>query len=184
MPAIPSNAVCVIPKKAPTNWCFSTSPRRRTGATSSRKWCSALPTHQHSVHGRRRTAIGRRHSGNSARRRRQGFAEHSAVENPQLVREAAERFGSQCIVVAIDARRENGGGAKVYTHGGRNRTELDAVEWAKHVAELGAGEILLTSMDADGTKKRLRPGPDAPGCDVRADSGHRLRRRRKSGTSL
>ena len=79
-----------------------------------------------------------------------------AVEDPLLVRESAERFGSQCIVVAIDARRENaqsGHAAKVYTHGGRNRTELDVVEWAKRVAELGAGEILLTSMDADGTKK-------------------------------
>ena len=75
----------------------------------------------------------------------------SAIENPQLVRESAERFGSQCIVVAIDARRE-AASAKVYTHGGRNRTELDAVEWARQVAGLGAGEILLTSMDADGTK--------------------------------
>ena len=75
-----------------------------------------------------------------------------AVENPDLVREAAERFGSQCIVVAIDARRENGG-AKVYTHGGRTRTDLDAVEWGQRVAALGAGEILLTSMDSDGTKK-------------------------------
>ena len=79
-----------------------------------------------------------------------------AVENPDLVREAAERFGSQCIVVAIDARREgdkDSNTAKVYTHGGRTRTELDTVEWAGRVAELGAGEILLTSMDADGTKK-------------------------------
>jgi cyclase len=75
-----------------------------------------------------------------------------AVEYPELVREAAERFGSQCIVVAIDARRENGR-AKVYTHGGRTRTELDAVEWGQRVAALGAGEILLTSMDSDGTKK-------------------------------
>ena len=75
----------------------------------------------------------------------------SAIENPQLVQESAQRFGSQCIVVAIDARRENRS-AKVYTHGGRNRTELDAVEWAQKVASLGAGEILLTSMDADGTK--------------------------------
>jgi imidazole glycerol-phosphate synthase subunit HisF len=74
-----------------------------------------------------------------------------AVENPALIRDAAERFGSQCIVVAIDARRENGG-ARVYTHGGRTRTELNPVEWAIRAAELGAGEILLTSMDADGTK--------------------------------
>jgi len=75
----------------------------------------------------------------------------SAVEDPHIVQKAAERFGSQCIVVAIDARRENGG-AKVYTHGGRVRTNRDAVEWAGIVAEFGAGEILLTSMDADGTK--------------------------------
>jgi len=75
-----------------------------------------------------------------------------AVENPELIRESAERFGSQCIVVAIDARRENGR-AKVFTHGGRTRTELDAVEWGQRVASLGAGEILLTSMDSDGTKK-------------------------------
>src|ERR1043165_7635519 len=76
----------------------------------------------------------------------------SAVSDPSLVPKAAERFGSQCIVVAIDARRENGG-AKVYTHGGRERTSLDAVEWGQRVAALGAGEILLTSMDSDGTKK-------------------------------
>jgi imidazole glycerol-phosphate synthase subunit HisF len=78
-----------------------------------------------------------------------------AVENPNLVRDSAERFGSQCIVVAIDARREGAqnNSAKVYTHGGRNRTDLDTVEWAQRVAELGAGEILLTSMDNDGTKK-------------------------------
>jgi cyclase len=76
----------------------------------------------------------------------------SAVEEPELIRESAERFGSQCIVVAIDARRQPSGGASVYTHGGRHRIDLDAVEWAKRVAELGAGEILLTSMDRDGTK--------------------------------
>src|SRR4030095_9423309 len=75
----------------------------------------------------------------------------SAVNDPSLVQKGAERFGSQCIVVAIDARRENGG-AKVYTHGGRERTERDVVEWARTVADLGAGEILLTSMDSDGTK--------------------------------
>jgi cyclase len=75
----------------------------------------------------------------------------SAIENPDLVRESAERFGSQCIVVAIDAKR-SGTSAHVYTHGGRNRTNLDAVEWSQRVASLGAGEILLTSMDTDGTK--------------------------------
>jgi cyclase len=75
----------------------------------------------------------------------------SASDEPGLVSKAAERFGSQCIVVAIDARREDDK-ARVYTHGGRVRTDRDAVEWAKTVADLGAGEILLTSMDSDGTR--------------------------------
>jgi cyclase len=77
----------------------------------------------------------------------------SAIQRPDLVREGAERFGSQCIVVAIDARRRPEGGWTVYTHGGRNPTDLEAVAWARRVEELGAGEILLTSMDADGTKE-------------------------------
>ena len=77
----------------------------------------------------------------------------AAVKNPELVYEGAKRFGSQCIVVAIDAkRRADGQGWEVYTHGGRKATGMDAVEWAKRVEELGAGEILLTSMDRDGTK--------------------------------
>jgi imidazole glycerol-phosphate synthase subunit HisF len=81
----------------------------------------------------------------------------SAVQNPQLVADASGRFGSQCIVVAVDARRRQADdpaqGWEVYTHGGRTPTGLDAVEWARRVAELGAGEILLTSMDRDGTKQ-------------------------------
>jgi cyclase len=76
----------------------------------------------------------------------------AAVKNPQLIYESAKRFGSQCIVVAIDAKRFERGW-EVYIHGGRTPTGLDAVEWAKRVESLGAGEILLTSMDADGTKK-------------------------------
>lgn len=77
----------------------------------------------------------------------------SAVLDPELVRRASERFGNQCIVVAVDAkRREDGSGWEVYTHGGRKPTGRDAVEWAREVQALGAGEILLTSMDADGTK--------------------------------
>ena len=79
----------------------------------------------------------------------------AALERPVLVREAAERFGSQCIVVAIDARREGRGTLQrwgVYTHGGRRPAGRDAVRWAREVVELGAGEILLTSMDCDGTK--------------------------------
>lgn len=76
----------------------------------------------------------------------------AAIHNPQLVAQGANAFGSQCIVVAIDAKRRQGGGWTVFTHGGRNPTSLDAIEWAREVTRLGAGEILLTSMDADGTK--------------------------------
>ncbi|MEN3000912.1 MAG: imidazole glycerol phosphate synthase subunit HisF [Armatimonadota bacterium] len=74
-----------------------------------------------------------------------------AVENPALITEAAERFGSQCIVIAIDARWD-GTRYEVYTHGGRRSTGLDAVEWAQEVVQRGAGEILLTSIDRDGTQ--------------------------------
>ncbi len=76
----------------------------------------------------------------------------SAVTNPQLVADAAHKYGSQCIVVAIDAKRIADGKWEVFTHGGRNATGLDAVQWAQKMAELGAGEILLTSMDKDGTR--------------------------------
>jgi cyclase len=76
----------------------------------------------------------------------------SAIKNPKFIREASRRFGSQCIVVAIDAKRESKDRWGVYTHGGRNPAGLDAVQWAKKAAKLGAGEILLTSMDCDGTK--------------------------------
>ena len=77
----------------------------------------------------------------------------SAVNDPDVVSKGAEAFGSQCIVVAIDAKSNGDGTWQVYTHGGRTRIDhLDAVEWAKEVARRGAGEILLTSMDADGTK--------------------------------
>lgn len=76
----------------------------------------------------------------------------TAVEDPDFVRRASERFGSQCIVVAIDAKRRIGGGWEVYTHGGRKARGLDAVEWAKKMASFGAGEVLLTSMDRDGRK--------------------------------
>jgi len=87
----------------------------------------------------------------------------AAVQRPEFVREASERFGSQCIVVAIDAKRVSSGGTElnsvpdklrweVYTHGGRRPTGLDAIVWAKQMEEYGAGEILLTSMDKDGTK--------------------------------
>jgi len=76
----------------------------------------------------------------------------SAVENPALVEESARRFGSQAIVVAIDARGREGGGWEVYTHGGRRATGKDVVAWAREMTSRGAGEILLTSMDRDGTR--------------------------------
>jgi cyclase len=104
----------------------------------------------------------------------------AAVQNPQLVAEASGRFGAQCIVVAIDARRRAAGdpaqGWEVFTHGGRTPTGLDAVEWARRVAELGAGEILLTSMDRDGTRSGFdleltRAVSDAVGVPVIASGG-------------
>ena len=76
----------------------------------------------------------------------------AAVQNPQVVADGAREFGSQCVVVAIDAKRRAEGGWEVYVNGGRIPTGLDAVDWARRVADLGAGEILLTSMDADGTQ--------------------------------
>jgi cyclase len=75
----------------------------------------------------------------------------AAIKTPELISEAAQNFGSQCVVVAIDAKHDGPGRWRVYTHGGRNPTDLDAVVWAREVTERGAGEILLTSMDADGT---------------------------------
>lgn len=76
----------------------------------------------------------------------------AAVHNPEFVREAAEKFGSQCIVVSVDAKSLGPGRFEVFTHGGRTQTGIDAVEWSKRMVANGAGEILLTSMDRDGTK--------------------------------
>jgi cyclase len=100
----------------------------------------------------------------------------SAVDNPDLVREAACRFGSQAIVVAIDARASGPGKWEVYTHGGRKARGIDVVEWARSMAALGAGEILLTSMDRDGTKSGFdleltRAVSDAVGVPVIASGG-------------
>jgi cyclase len=101
----------------------------------------------------------------------------AAIQNPSLIREASDRFGAQCIVLAIDAKREPSGRAwRVFTHGGRNPTELDAVAWAARGTELGAGEILLTSMDADGTQAGYdcaltRAVSDAVGVPVIASGG-------------
>jgi len=90
----------------------------------------------------------------------------AALKNPDLIREAAERFGSQCIVVAIDAKK-SGPGWDVYLNGGRIRTDQEAVAWARQAESLGAGEILLTSMDADGTKNGYDiPLTDAVCCAV------------------
>ena len=100
----------------------------------------------------------------------------SAVENPDLVSDAAGRFGSQAIVVAIDARAKAGGGWEVYTHGGRKARGLDVVEWARTMAARGAGEILLTSMDRDGTRNGFdlaltRAVSEAVGVPVIASGG-------------
>jgi imidazole glycerol-phosphate synthase subunit HisF len=101
----------------------------------------------------------------------------AALKNPDIIDETSRQFGSQCIVLAIDARRrEDGKGWLVYTHGGRNPTERDAVAWAKEGVERGAGEILLTSMDADGTKdgydlELTRAVSDAVGVPVIASGG-------------
>jgi cyclase len=77
----------------------------------------------------------------------------AAVSNPSLIKEAANRFGSSCIVAAIDAKMKTYENWEVYTHGGRTPTGLDAIKWAQHLEELGAGELLVTSMDRDGTKE-------------------------------
>ena len=100
----------------------------------------------------------------------------SAVTNPQLVFDAAQKHGSQCIVVAIDAKETRPGKWEVFTHGGRNATGLDAVEWARKMESLGAGELLLTSMDRDGTRIGFDLGltravSDAVGIPVIASGG-------------
>jgi len=99
----------------------------------------------------------------------------AAVIDPELIRRASDRVGAQCIVVAIDAKRRDGGW-EVYTHGGRRPTGIDAIEWAVRVEKLGAGEILLTSMDCDGTKdgydvELTRTVADAVGIPVIASGG-------------
>ncbi|QPF75453.1 imidazole glycerol phosphate synthase subunit HisF [Roseateles sp. DAIF2] len=101
----------------------------------------------------------------------------AAISNPQVIRAASEKYGAQCIVVAIDAkRRADGSGWDVYSHGGRKNTGLDAVAWATRMAEHGAGEILLTSMDRDGTRSGFdlaltRAVSDAIGVPVIASGG-------------
>jgi imidazole glycerol-phosphate synthase subunit HisF len=100
----------------------------------------------------------------------------SAVQNPQLVFDASQKHGSQCIVVAIDAKQTAPGKWEVFTHGGRNATGLDVVEWARQLESLGAGELLLTSMDRDGTRSGFDLGltravSDAVGIPVIASGG-------------
>ena len=90
----------------------------------------------------------------------------AAVQNPQLVRQASDKVGNQCIVVAIDAKRRADGGWEVYTHGGRRATGIDAVEWARRMEQAGAGEILLTSMDRDGTREGFDLGLTRAVCDA------------------
>ena len=126
----------------------------------------------------------------------------AALARPAVIREAAERFGSQCIVVAIDARRDGAGTASnrpptlkprtsanplqmaVYTHGGRRPTGRDAIEWAQEAVALGAGEILLTSMDRDGTKDGYDLELTRAVAEAVTVPGHRLRRRRLARAPL
>ena len=110
----------------------------------------------------------------------------SAVQNPQLVADAAGRYGSQCIVVAIDAKRVPGSDPlrwEVYTHGGRKPSGLDALEWGRRMQQLGAGEILLTSMDRDGTRQGFDIELTRAFSDALEHTGDRERRRRQSRTS-
>jgi cyclase len=100
----------------------------------------------------------------------------AAIHNPDFVKQAADRFGSQCIVVAIDAKQQSAGHWEIFTHGGRKPTGIDAVEWARKIVANGAGEILLTSMDRDGTKngfdlKLTRAVSDAVPVPVIASGG-------------
>ncbi len=90
----------------------------------------------------------------------------AGVQNPQLIADASARYGAQCIVCAIDAKARAGGGWEVFTHGGRKATGRDAVEWAREAERLGAGEILLTSMDRDGTREGFDVGLTRAVCDA------------------
>ncbi len=106
----------------------------------------------------------------------------AAVQRPEFVAEATGRFGAQCIVVAIDAKRV-ADRWEVFTHGGRRSTGLDAVAWARRMQALGAGELLLTSMDRDGTREGFDSGSHARNCGGGGHPGHRERRRGQPGAS-
>ena len=101
----------------------------------------------------------------------------AALARPGLIEEAAARFGSQCVVCAIDARRDAGGGWRAYVDGGRRATDWDAIAWAAHAVELGAGEILMTSMDSDGVQDGYDLELVRTLCDDGQRAGRRLRRR-------
>ena len=153
MPEIPSNAVFDIPTKAPTNWSFWILRHHPIDATSSRIWCRRVAD---AINIPFTVGGGLRSLDDIQQILRAGADKvslnTSAVEDPYLIRRRRRTIRQpvhRCRHRFADAKAM---GAHVYTHGGRTRTNLDTVEWAKSVAELGAGEILLTSMDADGTK--------------------------------
>ena len=105
----------------------------------------------------------------------------AAIARPELVREAAEKFGSQCVVVAVDAKRTADGAWRVFSHGGRQDTGIDAVAWCRRVTEMGAGEILLTSMDRDGTGQGFDLELLRARVQCGARAGDRIRRGRDAG---
>ena len=154
MPAIPSSSLPATTSRAPTNLCSSTSRRRPVSATPPWRWLRAVAEQvfiPFTIGGGIRTV-------DDARRLLMAGADKvsvntAAVKRPELIREISREFGAQCVslrsthAAATTPRR-----FEVFTHGGRTRTGVDAVVWAKEVVRLGAGEILLTSMDRDGTK--------------------------------
>ena len=131
------------------------------------------------VHDRRRRARGRRtRTRCSTRARTRSAINSAALARPELIDELAQVFGAQCVVLAIDAKRRPDGSYEAYVAGGRTPTGKDAVEWAREGVERGAGEILLTSMDRDGTKDGYELTLTRPDRGRRRRAGDRLRRRR------
>ena len=178
MPATRSRSPRATTARAPTSSPSSTSPRAPTSATScctsSRRWRARCSSRSPSAAACARWRTCGACSTPAPTRCR---STPSAVQNPELVRETSGIVGNQAIVVAIDAKK-NGASWEVFTHGGRKPTGLDAVEWARRMVEAGAGEILLTSMDRDGTREGFDLALTRAVSRGGQRAGDRLRRRR------